>query len=686
MNLYTYTKKDWENFKQGQSREWVITNGLGGYGGRTLIDSQSRTHHGYLTASLHSPTMRYLIFSHMTEKIGNIHLETAQFYDGERHYAEGFRHLKQVTYDGTITFEYQHKYFRIIKEIALERNKNTCAVYYQIENKTRHALDVNFTPYFNFREHNTNTIPSDFNFKTKEFPGTFLLSKKEHPDHVICFSYSNGLVQRNVVDYKADYELQIEVDLEKEGLDSHYCPITVSSSVPPLETKEISFTCSLLKQEDVKYHKPITDTTSYDIVRDARDYYFKRIKQTLSTPGLEEKCSPDDLTLLRRLTVACDHFICHRDSTNTKTVLAGLPWFTDWGRDTMIAFTGLTLCTQRFDEAREILSTFAQYIKNGLVPNMFPDNDTPPLYNTVDASLWFFYAVKQYLTYTKGSGHYEESLEFIKQEIYPGLKQIQQAYETGTDFNIGMDTDGLIHAGSDYDQITWMDVRVDDWVPTPRHGKPVEINALWYNALKIMEELSSEFGEDSSHYTELSLLVKENFHKRFWNTKDSCLYDVVDEGGTDVNNAMLRPNQIFAVSLPYPLLDDDKALKIVERVKDELYIGCGLRSLSPYDPEYHGIYTGALKKRDAAYHQGTAWGFLLGPFITAYRKVNHYDEQSREMALLMLEKSKYHLEGFGCIGSISEIFDGDAPHTPRGCYAQAWSVGELMRCFLEDLM
>ena len=686
MSVYTYQKKDWKTFKQGHSKEWVITNGLGSYGGRSLIDGQSRTHHGYLIASMHSPTLRHLIFSHMTEQIGTISLETAQFHDGETHYAEGQRYLSKVTYDGTITFEYQHKNFTLIKKIALQRNKNTCAVYYQIENKTAKAMEITFTPYFNFREHSTNTIPADLQFTTKQYPGTFLISKNEYPDHVICFSYSNGLVQRNKVDYKDFYELQIEVDLETEGLDSHYCPITLTTSVAAQEQKELSFTCSLLKQEDVKYQKPILDITALNIINEAKDYYKELTEKTINTPGVTEKCTSRDLDLLQKLSLASDHFICHRASTNKKTVLAGLPWFTDWGRDTMIAFTGLTLCNRRFEEAEEILLTFAQYIKNGIVPNMFPDNDTPPLYNTVDASLWYFYAVERYLSYAEKEGIQKEALEFIEFEIYPALKQIQHAYETGTDFSIGMDLDGLIHAGSDLDQITWMDVRVDDWVPTPRHGKPVEINALWYNALKVMEKLSGLFDEDSSHYSELALLVKESFNKRFWNTKDNCLYDVIDEGDNKINNDMIRPNQIYAVSLPYTMLDHDKALKVVEKVQTELYIGCGLRSLSPYDSEYHGIYTGALKKRDAAYHQGTAWGFLLGGFITAYRKVNHYNESSKEMALAMLETSKYHLENSGCIGSISEIFDGDAPHNPRGCYAQAWSIGELMRCYYEDIL
>ena len=364
-----------------------------------------------------------------------------------------------------------------------------------------------------------------------------------------------------------------------------------------------------------------------------------------------------------------------------KTVLAGLPWFTDWGRDTMIAYTGLVLATNRKKEAQEILLTFARYVHHGIVPNMFPDDNTPPLYNTVDASLWYFYAVWQYLKYYSSG----EDYSFIEKEIYPQLKEIIAAYQNGTDFSIYMEEDGLIHAGSGLDQITWMDVRVGDWVATPRHGKPVEINALWYNALKVMETLSEHYGDHSlaSEYLVLSNLTRRSFREKFWWEEMGCLYDVVDGDTTDDH---LRPNQIYAVSLPFTMLDREQEKHIVSVVKEKLYIGCGLRSLSTDHADYHGIYCGSLPKRDAAYHQGTAWGFLLGGFLSAYAKVyDHSPACIREM-LAMLEPVKAHLTDNGCIGSISEIFDGDAPHNPRGCYAQAWSVGEVLRAYTQDVM
>ena len=361
------------------------------------------------------------------------------------------------------------------------------------------------------------------------------------------------------------------------------------------------------------------------------------------------------------------------------TVLAGLPWFTDWGRDTMIAFTGLTLCTKRFKEAEEILLTFARYIRHGIVPNMFPDDNMPPLYNTVDASLWYFYAVYQYLHYNPAA----EAEAFVKEQIFPHLKEIISAYEKGTDFSIYMEDDGLIHAGSGLDQITWMDVRVGDWVATPRHGKPVEINALWYNALRIMESLCEKFDEDASAYRTRAEQVKESFNAKFWDSANQCLFDVVDGDEPDDH---IRPNQVYAVSLPFSLLPEEQEKAVVALVEKELFVGCGLRSLAPDHPDYHGIYCGALAKRDAAYHQGTAWGFLLGGFFSAYMKVNHHSSSAAENAVRMLEPVRKHLTDSGCIGSISEIFVGDTPHNPRGGYAQAWSVGEVLRCYCEDIL
>ena len=461
-------------------------------------------------------------------------------------------------------------------------------------------------------------------------------------------------------------QLQIEVDLETDGLDCHYCPVDLSIAVPANTTKKVSILCSI---GDVNERPtPVSGTEAFSILEENARCHAE----------LFEKAGYHD-SFANQLVLASDQFLTYRESTKMMTVLAGLPWFTDWGRDTMIAFTGLTLCTKRFKEAEEILLTFARYIRHGIVPNMFPDDNMPPLYNTVDASLWYFYAVYQYLHYNPAA----EAEAFVKEQIFPHLKEIISAYEKGTDFSIYMEDDGLIHAGSGLDQITWMDVRVGDWVATPRHGKPVEINALWYNALRIMESLCEKFDEDASAYRARANQVKESFNAKFWDSANQCLFDVVDGDEPDDH---IRPNQIYAVSLPFSLLPEEQEKSVVALVEKELFVGCGLRSLAPDHPDYHGIYCGALAKRDAAYHQGTAWGFLLGGFFSAYMKVNHHSSSAAENAIRMLEPVRKHLSDSGCIGSISEIFDGDAPHNPRGCYAQAWSVGEVLRCYCEDIL
>lgn len=440
------------------------------------------------------------------------------------------------------------------------------------------------------------------------------------------------------------------------GVDNHYTPYEVQLELEPYEKKKFYVKCTI---------EGLNDKSGFEIVRE----YKERAE------GLVRKANLND-SLADNLVKAADHFIVNRESTGLKTVLAGFPWFTDWGRDTMIAFEGLTLVTKRFDDAREILESFAKYIKNGLVPNVFPDENTEPMYNTVDASLWYFQATYKYLKYTGE----KEDYEFVKEKIYPKLKEIFKAYSTKTDFSIGMDKDGLVFAGDGLDQVTWMDVRVGDLVVTPRHGKPVEINALWYNALKIMEELSKYYGEKYEVYKNLSVKVKESFEKKFWNEETQCLYDVVDE-----NDDKIRPNQIWAVSLPFAVLDEEKEKKIVNTVYKHLYSTYGLRSLSFMDKDFKKQYIGKLIDRDKAYHMGTTWGFLIGGFITAYCKVSNHSKEAILRAKEMCDVFQDTMRD-GCINGIAEIFDGETPITGRGCYTQAWSVAEVLRAYANDVM
>lgn len=670
MITYQYTQKDWTTFKEGIKREWAVTNGIGGYAGSSMIGAHSRTHQGYLIASLHAPIERYLVFSKINETAtvgtSTVSFETSQHCaSGKTVYTEGQKFLTSFIYDGSVHYTYETGNFSFEKHITLKRNANVCAVSYEL---TAGDNDCTFTltPLFNYREHSESSTPDTLRFDTFTEDRTFYLVPEKNKDIAIRFQTSEGTFSERETVYDIDMQLQIEVDLETDGLDCHYCPVDLSIAVPANTTKKVSILCSI---GDVNERPaPVSATEAFSILE----------KNARCHAELFEKAGYRD-SFANQLVLASDQFLTYRESTKMMTVLAGLPWFTDWGRDTMIAFTGLTLCTKRFKEAEEILLTFARYIRHGIVPNMFPDDNMPPLYNTVDASLWYFYAVYQYLHYNPAA----EAEAFVKEQIFPHLKEIISAYEKGTDFSIYMEDDGLIHAGSGLDQITWMDVRVGDWVATPRHGKPVEINALWYNALRIMESLCEKFDEDASAYRTRAEQVKESFNAKFWDSANQCLFDVVDGDEPDDH---IRPNQVYAVSLPFSLLPEEQEKAVVALVEKELFVGCGLRSLAPDHPDYHGIYCGALAKRDAAYHQGTAWGFLLGGFFSAYMKVNHHSSSAAANAVRMLEPVRKHLTDSGCIGSISEIFDGDAPHNPRGCYAQAWSVGEVLRCYCEDIL
>lgn len=663
MKAYHLNKDALTPMSVGVQKEWVLTNGIGGYAGSSVTGAHARKHHGYLIASLHPPVERFVILSKINECLirssGKKDFTVEQYLagDGSTAYREGIEYLNSFTYDGLVHFTTKAPEFTMTKTLAFEHGKNTIAVSYDIQNDGEAATLV-LTPLFNYRVHHDASTVDTLKFDTTYEQPEIRLVPQQNKDVTIRLFTDDGTVVPCEEKYTTGMQLQKELDVESDALDDNYTPYQIEFPLDAGCRKKISIVCTI---EDA-YEKDAFATAAAEMAR---------------FDALEKKAGYHD-ELAETLTIAADHFLAYRQSTGLMTVLAGLPWFTDWGRDTMIALTGLTLATGRYQDARDILTTFARYVHHGMVPNMFPDEGTAPLYNTADASMWYFYAVGKYLDYTGTP----EDYAFVQETIYPKLKEIIAAYEHGTDFSIYMEEDGLIHAGSGLDQVTWMDVRVGDWVATPRHGKPVEINALWYHALCLMEEWATRFGEDGSHYAALAAHAKDSFTKEFWNEKDGCLYDVVEglEG-----DATLRPNQIYAVSLPHRMLDADKEKKIVDKVYEKLYAKTGLRSLSPDDKEYHPTYEGCLDKRDHAYHQGTSWGFLLGGFLTAYVHVYGTSKEVITRVDAMLDATReqfYH----GCIGSIAEIFDGDEPHTSRGCYAQAWSVGEILRAYTEDIL
>lgn len=664
--IYKYGRSFWRTIEEGNELSWMIGNGIGGYADHTVSGGGAMCFHGYLIASLNPPVNRQLIFTRTQEIIevqGREYDLTSQQYIGVS--KDGQRYLEKFTFDSVPEYTYRVEDIYLKKTIAVEYGHNTAVVCYEIENGSE-ACKLRVVPLFNYRGYADVSEKGDLNFKTIVNDKELSLIPEKNKDITIDFYtsdgvyYDRGLIPTSMATpnylIEENHFYMIDHRTGFLGVDNHYTPYEVQLELEPYEKKKFYVKCTI---------EGFNDKSGFEIVRE----YKERAE------GLVKKANLND-SLADNLVKAADHFIVNRESTGLKTILAGFPWFTDWGRDTMIAFEGLTLVTKRFDDAREILESFAKYIKNGLVPNVFPDANTEPMYNTVDASLWYFQATYQYLNYTGD----KEDYDFIKEKIYPKLKEIFKAYSTKTDFSIGMDEDGLVFAGDGLDQVTWMDVRVGDLVVTPRHGKPVEINALWYNALKIMEKLSKYYGEDYEVYRKLSVKVKESFERKFWNEKTQCLYDVVDE-----NDDKIRPNQIWAVSLPFSILDKEKEKKIVNTVYKHLYSTYGLRSLSFMDKDFKKQYIGKLIDRDKAYHMGTTWAFLIGGFITAYCKVNNYSKEAITRAKEMCDVFQDTMRD-GCINGIAEIFDGETPITGRGCYTQAWSVAEVLRAYANDVM
>jgi predicted glycogen debranching enzyme len=443
-------------------------------------------------------------------------------------------------------------------------------------------------------------------------------------------------------DWWRNFEYAIE---EERGLESHEDLFTPGTFVVQLAAGE---------------RLAVIASTIDPANRDGQELFDAEMARRKSFMGFQE--------------MIADQFIVRRGD-DRRTIIAGYHWFTDWGRDAMIALPGLCLCTGRFDDARRILLAFAESVSEGLLPNRFPDGGEAPEYNTADATLWFFVAAQKYLDYTGDDA-------FLRDVLLPVLRDIMAWHRRGTRHNIHEDDDGLLVAGTESDQLTWMDAKVGDWVVTPRHGKPVEINALWFNAQLILAGFERRFGtaEKADDLEQRAERVRERFRQVFWNENAGYLFDVI-EG--DRRDASIRPNAIFAISLPHPLLGGDQAERVLRVVEEQLLTPRGLRTLSPRDPRFIGVLKGSQRDRDAAYHQGTVWPWLLGPFITALVRVRG-DEGKRQGGAIMTAFMP-HLSREACVGAVSEIFDGSPPHTPRGCVAQAWSAGEIIRVIREDI-
>ncbi|HLK19678.1 MAG TPA: amylo-alpha-1,6-glucosidase [Bryobacteraceae bacterium] len=643
------------NVAEAASREWLETNGIGGFASSTIIGLNTRRYHGLLVAATKPPVGRLVLLSKLEETLV---LDGERFELGANQYAgaihpDGYTYLESFRAKPFPQFLYRVAGVVIEKSVLMARGQNGVTVQYQISGDfggRKPLLEVR--PLIAFRDyHSTTHANESLNREVRQESGVAIVTP--------YFGLPGLRFAHNadVLDASGFWFYNFHYEREKErGLDF---------------------------QEDL--YSPFS--LHFDIGQNACPTILGSIEEhtvaesgTLRTKELDRRkrivaAAPADDEFARLLTSAADQFIVARGEQ--KSVIAGYHWFGDWGRDTMISLPGLTLVTGRFDEARAILREFALNIDRGMLPNRFPDAGETPEYNTVDATLWFFHAVFEFLRYTR-------DYEFVRTELYQPLTEILEWHERGTRYGIGLDQDGLLHAGQPGVQLTWMDAKVGDWVVTPRMGKPVEIEALWYNALRVMERLATGFADQSqaAHYAGLAERAQSRFQEIFWNEEAGCLCDVVSDSGPDRS---IRPNQIFAVSLPHPILDQHLALRVLEVVEWELLTPYGLRTLSPRDPNYRGRCCGDPHSRDGAYHQGTVWPWLLGGFLTAYVKVHGDSTEARRRAGQFLDPMRAHLWQAG-LGQISEIFDGDPPHTPAGCIAQAWSVAEILRTYVEDAM
>jgi len=740
---YRSGRGGFRDFETGNKREWLLSNGIGGYANSTIHGNSSRIFSAYLIASLHPPVDRVLVLAKTheefifyrekgqedeeaarkellapelfvsaeasTEGVGVVRRDLAtQQYPG--YLREGYRYQTGFTFDIWPEYRYFSDGIEMSKRIALTYGKNETAISYTLENRSGREAVFSVTPLFNFRPFGEVSEKNSLDFSVQCLGRELLLTPRAANEYQIRFLASEGdfydrrerKTSMATPNYLIEENQLYCVDVENgfTGVDHHFTPYELHICLKPGERKEIGLLCELLGGEESKKQE-------YKREENLLDYVQRVFKETaLRAEELLRRAGSSD-ALTGRLVLSADHFLVRRASTGYMTILAGYPWFADWGRDTMIAFTGLTLATGCFDEAREVLLSFAKYVSRGMLPNVFPNHaDEEPMYNTIDASLWYFHAVYKYLQYTTKLPCYrgEEKLSedelaeellaeeiFVRDKIYPALCEIFENYQKGTArYGIHMEEDGLIAGGGGLDQLTWMDVRVGNIVVTPRHGKAVEINALWYQAICCMRLFKKRFSagnvtENTRECEELNTLserVRQSFTEKFWNPALGCLYDTVDEKGN--KDASIRPNQIFAVSLPFSMLSAEKEKSIVRVVYENLYTPYGLRSLAPKESGYHKKYSGRLIERDLAYHMGTAWGYLAGAFFDAWAKTMGQSAGEREQLDRMIENFADHMAD-GCLGGIAEIFDGDFACESRGCYTQAWSVAEVLRARRELL-
>ncbi len=629
-------------------REWLETNGIGGFSSSTVAGMNIRRYHGLLMAATIPPVGRTLLLSKLEETLivgdQRFDLATNQF-SGAVH-PHGYEYLARFELSPFPEWTWEVPGARIVKTLSMVHGENTVVVTYEItcDNQPDNNCQLEIRPLIAFRDYHSTTRANDgLNRSLTSEHGLVSIEPYRGLPRLFFAHNATGLDQNGYWYYGFEYAIEKERGLDfSEDL---YNPFT------------LRFTGNRATV--------IASTTRHSV---------ENAVSLRAAESARRQSAPHKEPLVNALTAAADQFIVRRGQF--KSVIAGYHWFGDWGRDTMISLPGLTLVTARPDVARSILLEFARHVDQGMLPNRFPDSGETPEYNTVDATLWFFECARAYVQYTGDAA-------FIREHLYAVLKDIVEWHVRGTRYGIRVDHDGLLRAGEPGVQLTWMDAKVGDWVVTPRMGKPVEIQALWYNALRIVEDFAKNFQDPQTQRLagELADRAVHSFNEQFWNHGENCLYDVVDG---DQRDGAIRPNQAIAASLHYTMLSTDKARQMLDVVERELLTPFGLRTLSPRDSRYVRHYEGSGHQRDAAYHQGTVWPWLTGPFITGYVKAHGGSSEARQRAKGWIEGFIPHLEVAG-LGQISEILDAEAPYHPRGCIAQAWSVAELLRVALEDV-
>lgn len=666
-----FTKEDL-NIENGLKKEWLLTNGLGGFASSTIIGANTRKYHGLLIAPLTPPARRYLILSKLDESI-QIGDNKYDLYTniGENYISQGYKYQETFEKEYFPTYTYKVENVEISKTICMEYGKEVVGVYYRIKNSNK-PLKLTIAPIVNFRDFHTMSTNHIFDVRQIINGTKVKLIIDGKADFPVYMNLSEGKYIKHENDTFKD---MFYIEEEKRGFypkENHSVTGVYEIDLKPNEEKDISFVCGF--EENIEEIN-LKDTLKKEI---------KRIDNLLEKTELlkDDNISKNDKEMLKDLIKASDQFIVYRPSFGLHTVIAGYPWFLDWGRDTLIAFEGLLLKTKRYDIAKEVILTMVRDIKYGLVPNGYSGFDNRPLYNSVDASLLLFEQIQKYINYT---GDYE----FIKEKIYEKLEKVIENYIKGIDIdnnNIYLDKDYLISSGTENTQNTWMDAKCNGIAATPRNGKAVEINSLWYNSLMIMADLTEKIGnkENIKKYKDLAKKCKKSFGEKFYNPKKKCLYDVIGD-------SKIRPNQLFALSLTYPVIEpnSEEAYNILNVVEKKLLNNYGIKSLAKGESNYIEVYEGDSFKRDMSYHQGITWVWLLGLYYDALRNMikmerrKTYKTKLEEKLNTFIAKTRKTFEKEinqrGCIGSIAEIYDSTKPYEPKGTIAQAWSVSEILR-------